>query len=89
MDSSKERLEPGSKKEDGASLTVTSDSILTSATIDTHKGHDVATIDIPGAFLNAFNNKEMIMLLKGCLAELMVQVNPQLYHKYIIHNSKN
>ncbi len=29
------------------------------------------------------------MLLKGCLAELMVQVDPQLYRKYIIHNCKN
>jgi hypothetical protein len=63
--------------------------MLASATVDTHKGHDVATNDIPGAFLNAYNNKEMIMLLKGCLAELMVQVDPQLNCKYIIHNNKN
>jgi hypothetical protein len=29
------------------------------------------------------------MLLKGRLAELMVQVDPQLYCKYIIHDKKN
>ncbi len=29
------------------------------------------------------------MPLKECLAKLMVQVNPQLYRKYIIHDSKN
>ncbi len=68
---------------------VATDSILISASIDTHKGCDVATIDIPGAFLNAYTDKEIIMLMKGCFAELMVQVDPQLYCKYIIHNSKN
>ncbi len=62
---------------------------MISAIIDAHKGRDVATIDILGAFLNAYNDKEMIMLLKGCLAKLMVQVDPQLYCKYIIHDSKN
>jgi hypothetical protein len=88
-DGSKEQFEPGYKKEDGASPTVATDSILISATIDAHKGRDVATIDIPDAFLNAYNNKETIMLLKGRLTKLMVQVNPQLYCKYIIHNCKN
>jgi hypothetical protein len=68
---------------------VTTDSILISAIIDTHEGGDIATIDIPGAFLNAYNNKETIMLLKGPLAELMISVDPQLYRKCIIHNSKN
>ncbi len=29
------------------------------------------------------------MLLKGRLAKLMAQVDPQLYHKYIIHGFKN
>jgi hypothetical protein len=63
-DGSKGGLEPGYKNEDGASPTVATGSILISATIDTHKGHDVATIDIHGAFLNAYNDKETIMLLK-------------------------
>jgi hypothetical protein len=88
-DGSKEQLEPDYKKEDGTSPTVATDSILISATIDAHKGCDVPTINISGAFLNAYNNKETIMLLKGCLTKLMVQVNPQLYCKYIIHDSKN
>jgi hypothetical protein len=29
------------------------------------------------------------MLLKGCLAELMIQVDPNLYRKYIIYNKNN
>ena len=45
--------------------------------------------DISCAFLNAYNDKDTIILLKGCLAEQMVQVDPHLYCKYIIHNKKN
>ncbi len=89
VDGSKERLEPGYNEEDGASPMVPTDSIVISTTIDAHEGHNIATIDIPGAFLNAYNNKNTIMLLKGCLAKLMVQVDPHLYCKYIIHDKKN
>jgi hypothetical protein len=59
------------------------------ATIDTHKRRNITTIDIPGAFLNAYNDKETFMLLKGCLAKLMVQVDPNLYQKYIIFDKNN
>ncbi len=88
VDGSKERLEPGYKKEDGASPMVAMDSILISATIDAHKECNVPTTNIPGAFLNAYNDKDPIMLLKGHLVELMVQVDLHLYCKDIIHNKK-
>jgi hypothetical protein len=68
---------------------VATNSILISATINAHKGCNVATIDIPGAFLNAYNDKETIVLLKGRLAELMLHVDPEFYCKYIIHGKKN
>jgi hypothetical protein len=80
-DGSKERTQPGYKKEDGASPTIATDSIMITAAIDAHEQRNVATIDIPGAFLHASNDKETFMLLKGRLAKLMVQVDPQLYRK--------
>ncbi len=89
VNGSKEQRQPGYKKEDGASPTVATDSIMITATIDAHKQRDVATIDIPGAFLNAYNNKETFMLLKGCLAKLMVQVDPNLDQKYVIYDKNN
>jgi hypothetical protein len=89
MDGSKESLEPGYKKKDGASPMVATDSKLICATINDHKGGDVATINIPGAFLNECNDRDTIMLLKGHLAKLMVQVDTHLYCKYIIHDKKN
>jgi hypothetical protein len=88
-DNSKERLKPGYKKEDSASPKVATDSIVIFANIDAHEGCNVATINISDAFLNPYNNKDMVMLLKGCLAKLMVQVDRHLYPKYIIHNKKN
>lgn len=44
--------------------------------------------DIPGAFLHAKTDEEVIMHLKGRLAELMVMVEPSLYRKYVTTSSK-
>jgi hypothetical protein len=88
-DGSKERTQPGYKKEDGASPTVATNSIMITTAINAHEQPNVATIDIPGAFLHAYNNKETFMLLKGHLAKLMVQVDPQLYRKLIIYDKNN
>ena len=43
----------------------------------------MAIIDIPGAFLQAENDKFVVMLLRGKLAEMMVKIYPSLYQKYI------
>jgi hypothetical protein len=88
-DGSKECTQPGYKKEDGASPTVATNSIMITATIHAHEQRNVTTIDIPGAFLHAYNDKETFMLLKGHLAELMVQVGPQLYRKFVIYDKNN
>ncbi len=85
---SKEWRQPGYKKEDGASSTVTTDSIMITVTIDAHECRDVAMVDIPGAFLHAYNNKDTFMLLRGHLIELMVQVGPTIYRKYVIYGKK-
>jgi hypothetical protein len=48
----------------------------------------VVTCNIPGAFLHADLDKEVIMLLRGKLAGLMVQVNPELYGPYLQKSKK-
>ncbi len=53
------------------------------AVIDAHEGQNVACFDIPGAFLHADVDEDITTVLKGRLAELMVQVAPNLYKKYI------
>ena len=87
-DGSKERTQPGYKKEDGTSPTIAMDSIMITAAIEAHKRRNVATIDIPGAYLHVYNNKETLMLLKGHIAKLMVQVDPHIYQKFGTYNKK-
>ena len=66
-------------KQDTTSPTVATESVFITAVIDMHEGHDVACFYIPGAFLHAEVDKDITMVLKGRLAELMVQVAPNLY----------
>ena len=68
--------------------TVATESVFITAVIDAHEGRDVACFDIPGAFLHAESDEDITMVLKGRLAELMVQVAPNLYRKYITVDRK-
>ena len=85
---SKQRTFPGYSKSEWASPTVSTDGVILTSTIEAHEERDVAVIDVPNAFLNANNNEKTLMLLKGKLAELMVQIDPKLYRKHIITSSK-
>ena len=85
----------GRKQKDGTwakqyttSPTVATESVFITAVINTHEGRDVACFDIPGTFLHADVDEDIAMVLKGRLAELMVQVAPNLYRKYITVNRK-
>jgi hypothetical protein len=70
-------------KQQSTSPTMATESVFITAVIDAHKGQDMACFDIPGAFLHANSDEDITMVLKGRLAELMVQVAPNLYRKYI------
>ena len=63
-------------KEEAASPTVSTEAILLTSVIDAKEGQDVATTDIPVAYLNADMDDEVIMVMEGRLAELMVQTAP-------------
>ena len=74
------------EKEEATAPTVMSDSIFIQSTIFAHEQRDVATCDIPGAFLHADNPDYVIMRLDGILAEQMAKVAPTIYRKYITTN---
>ena len=61
--------------------------MITSA-IEAHKRRKDITLDIHGTFLNEDLDEEVIMLLRGELAELMVTINPALYGPYVISTAK-
>jgi hypothetical protein len=69
--------------------TVALESVLITATIDAYEERDVAIVDVPGAFLSADMDKEVIMTIRGRLAELMVKAAPNIYRKYITLDANN
>jgi hypothetical protein len=76
------------KKEDASSPTVALEAIFITLRIEAKERRSAATIDIPGAFLHADNDEDVIMQLRGKLAELMVQIDPELYGKYVVMEGK-
>eukprot|EP00957_Ditylum_brightwellii_P009612 724568-Ditylum_brightwellii.AAC.1 len=70
-------------KEEAASPMVSTKAILLISIIDAKEGQDVATTDIPVAYLNADMDDKVIMVMEGQLAELIVQTVPELYQKYL------
>ena len=54
--------------------------------IDAHELQKIAILDIANAFLHAENDEKIIMFLGGRLAEMMVQVDPAMYRKYMTYS---
>jgi len=70
-------------KEEAASPTAALESVFVTAAIDAKENREVVTIDIPGAFLHATNDDYVVMRMNGMLAELMANMDPKLYRKYL------
>ena len=87
-DGSKQRFNEGYVKSDGSAPTVSTDSVMITCAIEASNHCDVATIDLPGAFLHTDNDEDTIMLLRGKLAELLVQIDPTIYRKYVTTSAK-
>jgi hypothetical protein len=62
---------------------VSLEAVLITSTIDAFEGRDVAIADVPGAFLTADMDEEVLMCLRGKIAELMVKTAPYIYQKYV------
>jgi hypothetical protein len=70
-------------KEDAASPTVSTESTFVTATIAAKERRKVRCYDVPSAFVNTDVDKDVIMVLKGELADLMTQIAPEVYRKYV------
>ena len=76
-------------KEEAASPTVHLESVLLQSVIDAKEGRDVCVIDIPNAFIITDNEKLAdhheidIMKIKGRLADLLVEMAPEVYGSYV------
>jgi len=70
-------------KEEASSPTVAIEAVMLSCVIDAMEKRDVATVDIPGAFMQADMDDTVHMKLEGKMAELLVRIDPMLYRKHV------
>jgi len=75
-------------KEDAASRTVSTESTFVTAAIAANEKRKLRCFDIPSAFVNTDVDEDVLMVLKGELADMMIQIAPQVYRKYITINKK-
>ncbi len=75
-------------KKEAASLTVSTESTLITAAITAHERRFVRFFDVPSAFVNTDVDEEVIMVLKGDLVEMMIQVALEVYQKYVAVDKK-
>jgi hypothetical protein len=63
-------------KEDASAPTVSIEAVNLSATIDALEGRDVATVDIPGVFMQANIDEVVHVKFEGEMAKMQVKLVP-------------
>ena len=85
MVESNEENMPKKKK---ASPTVALESVYLTSVTDTKEKRDVATLDLPNAFIKInIGNEYVLMKLRGAVAELMVRVAPETHSDYVTYEN--
>ena len=67
---------------------VSTESRFITASIAAHEHRKVRCYNIPSAFVNTDVDKDVLMVLKGDLVEMMIQIAPQVYRKYVTVDKK-
>ena len=80
------------ERDESASPTATTESILLTATIDAKQGRDVVTADIPNAFVQTpIGEREVgeriIMKIRGVLVDILVEMAPEVYSEYMVYEN--
>jgi hypothetical protein len=70
-------------KQETSSPTVATEALILTCVIDAIEGRDVATCDIPGAFMQSDMKGKVVMKLEGVMAEVILKIDPTLYTKYV------
>ena len=61
--------------------TVSTESVFIMPMIAASEKRKVRCYDIPSAFVNTDVDEDVVMVLKGEIAEMMIQIAPQTYQK--------
>jgi hypothetical protein len=75
-------------KEEAALPMVSTESTFITAAIAAKEKRKVQCYDIPSTFVNTDVDEDVLMVLRGELADMMVQIAPQIYRKYITVDRK-
>ena len=67
------------RKKDAYSPTVANESVFITLVIAARKKRFLRCYDVPGAFLHTESDENVLMVLRGELAEMMVHIAPQIY----------
>jgi hypothetical protein len=75
-------------KSETSSPTASLAGMIMTCVIDAYEGRDVATLDIPGAFLQTRmppTEDKVHVVLDGRMAELLAKISPETYQEYVHH----
>jgi hypothetical protein len=75
-------------KEDAALPTISTKLVFITSAIATSEKRPVRCYSIPSAFVNTDVDENVLLVLKGKLAEMMVHIAPQIYQNYITVDRK-
>ena len=77
-------------KEDSSSPTVSTEALFLTCLIDAMEKRDVATVDIPGAFMQSdMEGRDTYMKIEGKMVDILSKVDPSLYEEHAtIENGK-
>jgi hypothetical protein len=72
-------------KDETSAPTVAPESLMLTCTIDAKEERDVATMDLPGAFMQADFDEHLHVLLEGEMAEALVRLDPGKYKEFLFY----
>lgn len=78
-------------KQDTASPTVLTESILLTAITEAREKRDVMTVDIPNAFIQTDIETEerIVMKIRGDLVTMLVELDPETYQDFVVYDRNN
>jgi Reverse transcriptase (RNA-dependent DNA polymerase)/Zinc knuckle len=69
-------------KEEASSPTVSTEAVFLTSVIDAREHRDVATVDVPGAFMQADMDDVVYMRLDGVMVDLLIEIDPS-YNEFV------
>ena len=63
---------------------MSTEAVFLTAVIDAMEGREVAVVDIPGAFMQADMDELVHVRLTGKMAELLLEIDPEMYGPYVV-----